>query len=347
MGYRTIVVGTDGSDTAMRAVDKASVLAAKVGGRLILVSACSEGVTRDDAAGILASAAARAGSLGADAETLVQEGPVDEVILDVAGRRQADLLVVGNVGMGKAKRFRLGPIPERIAGEAACDVLIVFTKIERVLPSDPIYNRILAGTDGSATANEAARKAFDLGMTLGIGVLLIYVAGDRVVGSIVLEETVKTKPRALGVKTMIVEGDPSQQICDVAKAEGIGLIVVGNRGMSGARRYVLGSVPSKVAHGAPTDVLIAKTAGRVVGDLTPGTGGVVDSGGRKLAVYKAEDGSLVAVSPRCTHMGCTVDWNASAHVWECPCHGSRYSPDGRVVRGPSEKDLEPAEIGEL
>jgi Rieske Fe-S protein len=107
---------------------------------------------------------------------------------------------------------------------------------------------------------------------------------------------------------------------------------------------LLGSVPNQVAHEAPVDVLIAKTVGRTVDDLAPGHGGLVDVDGRRLAVYKAEDGSLVALSPRCTHMGCTVDWNDADATWDCPCHGSRYAKEGRVIQGPAKEDLDRASL---
>ena len=51
-------------------------------------------------------------------------------------------------------------------------------------------------------------------------------------------------------------------------------------------------------------------------------------------------GSLVAVSTRCTHLGCQVNWNAAERSWDCPCHGSRFAPDGRVLHGPAVHRLE-------
>jgi Rieske Fe-S protein len=68
--------------------------------------------------------------------------------------------------------------------------------------------------------------------------------------------------------------------------------------------------------------------------------------GRRVAVYKAEDGSLIALSPRCQHMGCTVDWNDAEQTWDCPCHGSRYARDGAVIKGPAKKDLDREELPE-
>ena len=117
------------------------------------------------------------------------------------------------------------------------------------------------------------------------------------------------------------------------------LVVVGNKGLSGVRRF-LGSVPNKVAHEVPSDVLIVKTVDRSAEDLVAGHGGLVNVDGRQLAVYRDEGGQTYELSPRCTHMGCTVDWNDTAKTWDCPCHGSRFAFDGSVVRGPAADPLE-------
>ncbi|MET9254938.1 FAD-dependent oxidoreductase [Streptomyces sp. NPDC003717] len=78
--------------------------------------------------------------------------------------------------------------------------------------------------------------------------------------------------------------------------------------------------------------------------LPPGEGAVVRAGGDKLAVYRDEDGALHAVSPRCTHLGCLVGFNAAERAWECPCHGSRFGIDGKVIEGPATKPLERRDI---
>jgi nucleotide-binding universal stress UspA family protein len=345
MGYRTIVVGTDGSETAMRALDKATRLAKHVDGRLVIVCATAPIGLHDYAAEkILAEASARVSAAGVQNQPVFREGPPDRIIVAMAAEHAADLIVVGSVGMGKARRLRIGPIPERIATGAPCDVLIVFTT-EAAEPGleDGLYNRILVGTDGSPTAAEAARKAFDLGMMFRIGVTVVYVAGDEIIGAIVLEQTLKSKPRALGVQTKIVRGEPADQLCAFAEREDLDLIVVGNRGMTGARR-MLGSVPTQVMHRAPTDVLIAKTVDRTLEDLTPGTGGLINVDGRKIAAYVEEDGSVLALSPRCAHMGCTVDWNGVERTWDCPCHGSRYTKEGELLQGPAKTGLDRVDL---
>ena len=88
--------------------------------------------------------------------------------------------------------------------------------------------------------------------------------------------------------------------------------------------------------------------GRDVADLAPGEGRVVGSGAAQKAVHRDEVGVLHAVSARCTHLGCIVRWNAGERTWDCPCHGSRFEPGGRVLSGPATQALarrEPPEGG--
>jgi nitrite reductase/ring-hydroxylating ferredoxin subunit len=84
--------------------------------------------------------------------------------------------------------------------------------------------------------------------------------------------------------------------------------------------------------------------GTDVDSLAPGEGGVFTRGAKQLAVSRAEDGSLTVLSATCTHMGCIVAWNASERTWDCPCHGSRFAPDGSVVSSPATTPLDPAEL---
>jgi glycine/D-amino acid oxidase-like deaminating enzyme/nitrite reductase/ring-hydroxylating ferredoxin subunit len=74
-------------------------------------------------------------------------------------------------------------------------------------------------------------------------------------------------------------------------------------------------------------------------DLEPGQGAVIRQGLSKLAVYKADDGTIVKRSAACTHLGCLVHWNDFEKCWDCPCHGSQFAPDGAVLNGPAVKPL--------
>ncbi|MBC9713987.1 FAD-dependent oxidoreductase [Streptomyces sp. TRM66268-LWL] len=75
-------------------------------------------------------------------------------------------------------------------------------------------------------------------------------------------------------------------------------------------------------------------------DIPPGSGAVVRLNGRRCAVYRDEEGRTTALSARCTHLGCLVQFNDAEQAWECPCHGSRFGTDGSVLHGPATKPLE-------
>jgi Rieske Fe-S protein len=83
---------------------------------------------------------------------------------------------------------------------------------------------------------------------------------------------------------------------------------------------------------------------RRIHELGPGEGDIVSSAGRKVAGYRDRDGGLHAVSTRCTHLYCQVRWNQAEETWDCPCHGSRFDPDGDVLAGPAVRPLEPQPI---
>ncbi|HEX8207210.1 MAG TPA: FAD-dependent oxidoreductase [Solirubrobacteraceae bacterium] len=78
-------------------------------------------------------------------------------------------------------------------------------------------------------------------------------------------------------------------------------------------------------------------------EVPAGEARVVRSGVGKVGVYRDESGGLHAVSLRCTHLGCLTKWNDAERSWDCPCHGSRFDIDGKVLAGPAVKPLEPRE----
>jgi nucleotide-binding universal stress UspA family protein len=142
---------------------------------------------------------------------------------------------------------------------------------------------MVVGTDGSETASEAVRQATDLARCLGAKVYLVS-AYEPVPKSRLRDERRQVPPdlewmvnprsdvdrtleacaeqiRAAGVdvETFAREGDPADSILDVAEEKGADIIVVGNKGMTGAKRFLLGSVPNKVSHHAPCSVMIIRT----------------------------------------------------------------------------------------
>lgn len=77
-------------------------------------------------------------------------------------------------------------------------------------------------------------------------------------------------------------------------------------------------------------------------EVRPGTGAIVRDGAKKLAVYRSPDGVLHTRSAVCPHMKCVVRWNEVESSWDCPCHGSRFDCQGRVLIGPAVHDLDEA-----
>ncbi len=76
-----------------------------------------------------------------------------------------------------------------------------------------------------------------------------------------------------------------------------------------------------------------------VDDIAPGEGAVISHGLNKLAVYRDPVGQLHTCSAVCPHLKCLVAWNSAEKSWDCPCHGSRFSPEGEVLNGPSAEGL--------
>jgi Rieske Fe-S protein len=79
---------------------------------------------------------------------------------------------------------------------------------------------------------------------------------------------------------------------------------------------------------------------RSLDDIARGEGKIVRVKGQRLAVYRDDQGSLHAVSPVCTHLGCHVAFNLVEKSWDCPCHGSRFNVDGGVLEGPARHPLQ-------
>jgi nucleotide-binding universal stress UspA family protein len=146
-----------------------------------------------------------------------------------------------------------------------------------------VFTRIVVGTDGSETAGEAVDQAVDLakltGATLGVVSAFQPIPKRRIQGeqegappdiaheigpredvNLVLDAAA-AKARAAGVEvtTHPVQADPADAILNVAEEIKADLIVVGNKGMTGARRYLLGSVPNNISHHAPCSVMIIQT----------------------------------------------------------------------------------------
>src|SRR5919199_694325 len=146
-----------------------------------------------------------------------------------------------------------------------------------------MFRTIVVGTDGSETARKAVREAVGLAKSVGasVGMVPAYepVPAQRLreerkeapedlqwsinrredVDATLQEAVEELEDEGVKIETFAREGDPADAILDVAEEQSADLIVVGNKGMTGAKRFLLGSVPNKVSHHAPCSVLIIRT----------------------------------------------------------------------------------------
>ena len=146
-----------------------------------------------------------------------------------------------------------------------------------------MFTRIVVGTDGSETAAEAVRQAIDLAKLANARLSIVsayepvskrrvegekldaptdvqYEIGPREDVNLLLDgAAAAARKEGIEVQTHPVEADPAEAILNVAEETKADLIVVGNKGMTGARRFLLGSVPNNVSHHAPCSVIIVRT----------------------------------------------------------------------------------------
>lgn len=286
--YKAIVAGTDFSETAEIATQRAAYLAETLGAELTVVHAGS------DPHGLLEKVADRVG-----AETIAIPGDPSEVLLTTVEKTKADLLVVGSVGMSGARRFLLGNVPNKVSHHASTDLLIVKTDApDSSARVGKPYDKILVGTDGSPTATRAVDKASRLAAAVGASPVIVCVheplteqeiarvragSGDalaqwsagpddvpdefqwRIASAAQAQDVLDRAAdhaRQAGVEadTRSLEGNPAEVLISLAAEEGFGLIVVGSVGMSGAKRFMLGNIPNRISHHSPTDVLILHTS---------------------------------------------------------------------------------------
>ena len=335
MAYKRILFGTDGSASAQAAGAVAAGLA-RAGGAQLIVGFAFERAT--DAERIVAAAVEQAEAAGVRRVSgEARAGVPADALIALADGHDVGLVVVSG---GRGKKYGLGQVAHRLSLRSPRDVLLVAGSAS--IGSDgPLYRRILIATDGSSTADRAARKGFELAEALEAPVTIVFV-GHPKTGELVTQDTIATYAGEVKTEVLLREGDPAAQILAAAEEVDAGLVVVGNKGMVGAKGFLLGSVPQEVSERSTRDVLIARTVTQVVSELAPGEGGIVERAGEKLAVFVGEDGEPHVMSARCTHMGCTVAWNPGERTFDCPCHGSRFGPTGEVVNGPAARPLPPA-----
>jgi nucleotide-binding universal stress UspA family protein len=281
-----IVVATDGSTTATEAVRFGATVAKALGGSLTLVHVVPTEVgrltpfvretcpPRERQAGeaLLRSAQADAAKWGSQAAVRLALGQPVEAILRAVRDARADMLVVGTRGRRGVARLFLGSVAEALAKAAPCPVAVVREFGRASVGMGPL----VAPTDFSEGAADAARAAARLARRLGVRLVLLHVLPEVVAqrgddpkavrrADLKLHREAENRLHSLietlgldssQAETRLVTGVDVAGILHVAQKIHAGCIVMGTRGLTGLPRVLLGSVTDQVLRQAPCPVLV-------------------------------------------------------------------------------------------
>lgn len=123
----------------------------------------------------------------------------------------------------------------------------------------PRYSRVLVGSDGSDRAGAAVARAVDVAAALGASLTVLGVGSSEELKKTLEGQVGEHADQGVDIDVRIENGHAAQVLIDVAERDGYDLLVVGNKGMRGIERLMLGSVPNKVSHHLPCSLLIVKT----------------------------------------------------------------------------------------
>lgn len=262
--YSHVVVGTDGSATAMCAVHAAGAVARALEVPITVATGWYRDHVNDfdalagagsprnaqwatdtvvDAAAVLRASGCK------DVRTATPEGGPADVLLRLAEDHPGSLVVVGTVGLDSTAERLLGNIPHQLTHHVPADLLLVH---RGECDADVSWSSVALATDGSDTATKAVTHGLGLAEALGARTTLVTVAPTEERGQKALTRTaVETDEQHVAV------GRDTADVL-VEAARGHDLLVLGNKGMSGPSR-LLGSIANSVTHHLPTDLLLVNT----------------------------------------------------------------------------------------
>jgi nucleotide-binding universal stress UspA family protein len=197
-----------------------------------------------------------------DARLVTYEDPA-EFILQLIKDEGYDIVVIGNRAEHQSERYSLGSVTEKVARHAECPVLIVKKK--------PKVEKLLTAIDGSKHADKALEFAVQLAKNYSANLALVHVEEDKLiriggpqvvdcvgtVGECILKDA-STKVQGVSFNRMLEYGSPADVIIKVAKKADVDIIVIGSRGLSSVRRFLLGSVSDDISMHARSSVLIVR-----------------------------------------------------------------------------------------
>jgi nucleotide-binding universal stress UspA family protein len=242
----------------------------------------TERTIKEESEQLLAAESARLRDAGWSGSTEIRKGDPAEEIIQAAEELQPDLIVLGSHGFEGMKNFLLGSISDQVLRYAGCSVLIARSSPKMSTPADSgdLPWRILMAYDDS----EPAKKAISLCASLPldenaevqvIGVMpMIHMFRQDIRQQLntvwqqqkhAMKEALKEAVGALQwstphVSSTLKQGsDVSQEILDIAQEEAMDLVVLGDKGQSAIKRFLLGSITSRIAHHAPCSVLVVRS----------------------------------------------------------------------------------------
>lgn len=286
--FRKILVPVDGSHSCLHAKMLASSIAHKFGSKVTVVHVVSHEFMHPELKAqyqlppsvlhrIDESYLEAGKKIIRNAKELFTEAKIDvearlvtfedpaEYILEIVKDEGYDLVVIGNRAEHQAERYSLGSVSEKVARHADCPVLIVKRKPK------PKLGKILVAVDGSKYADQAIEYAVQLTKKYSAKLALLHVEEDKLIriggpqvvdcvgtiGECILKDA-STKTKGVKFDKLLEIGSPAETIIKVAKKGNIDLIVVGSRGLSSVRRFLLGSVSDDISLHARSSVLIAR-----------------------------------------------------------------------------------------
>lgn len=204
----------------------------------------------------------REAKIPVDARLVTYEDPA-EYLLELIKNEKYDLVVIGNRAETQSERYSLGSVTEKIARHAECPVLIVKKK--------PKVENLLVAVDGSKYAEKALEFAAQLAKVYDGKLALVHVEEDKLiriggpqvvdclgtVGECILKDAA-TKVQDVAFDKILEYGSPAEIIIKIAKKANVDIVVVGSRGLSSVRRYLLGSVSDDISMHARSSVLIVR-----------------------------------------------------------------------------------------
>lgn len=284
--YDTMVVGFDDSLSSKAAVVEASNLAKKNGGKVILVHAVyfdteefgiapeqHEKRLRIGEKACVQSKEMVAAEFGVDVQSLLCEGDPQDVILEVASGKKADLIVLGTYGRRGLNRMLMGSVTSRVIADSPSDVLVVKKPCTECTGR---YRSILVPFDGSDFSKRALNRACRIAKEDHSSVSALYVIPryeemidffkTESIRSSLMKEAEKIVAGArdfavvsgITLTTAIAEGNGPDRIAEMAKEHGHDLIVMGSHGHRGVNKAIIGSTTERVILNASCPVLVVR-----------------------------------------------------------------------------------------